>query len=160
MQGLVRYFERSRERWSPVQTKVLTVVVPAVSDAAATCAGTLAARTSGPRGASSNLAVYALAVSPATGDVLFAGGADYRVHMYDLRSRALLHTLSGHASTVRALCFTPDGSKLCSSGGDFNLLVWRVPSGADDGGAASRAAADEDAAAAPDALAPAPAPER
>lgn len=35
VQGLVRYFERSRERWSPAQTKVLTVVVPAVSDPAA-----------------------------------------------------------------------------------------------------------------------------
>ena len=54
------------------------------------------------------------------------GGADYRVHMFDLRERTLLHTLTGHASTVRALCFTPAGDKLCSSGGDFNLLLWRV----------------------------------
>lgn len=73
------------------------------------------------------VAVYALAVSPVTEDVLFSGGADYRVHMFDLRKRTLLHTLTGHASTVRTLCFTPSGDKLCSSGGDFNLLVWKVP---------------------------------
>ena len=93
----------------------------------ATSVGTLSARPSAQRPASSTPAVYALAVSPRSGDVLFAGGADYRVHMYDLVQHTLLHTLTGHASTVRALCFTPDGSRLCSSGGDFNLLVWRVP---------------------------------
>ena len=81
----------------------------------------------------SNVHVYALAVSPGSGDVLFSGGADYRVHMFDLRKRTLLHTLTGHASTVRALCFTPSGDKLCSSGGDFNLLLWRVPAGFEHG---------------------------
>ena len=73
--------------------------------------------------------MYALAVSPGAGDVLFCGGADYRVHMYNLRDRTLLHTLAGHASTVRALCFTPDGERLCSSGGDFNVFVWKVGEG-------------------------------
>ena len=59
--------------------------------------------------------------------------------MFDLRKRTLLHTLAGHASTVRALCFTPKGDQLCSSGGDFNLLLWRVPSGGEhaDGGGES-----------------------
>ena len=76
-----------------------------VGATAATCAGTLSVRPHGSRAASSNLAIYALAVSP-TGTVLFSGGADYRVHMFDLTERTLLHTLTGHASTVRALCFT------------------------------------------------------
>ena len=96
-----------------------------VGATAATCAGTLSVRPHGSRAASSNLAIYALAVSP-TGTVLFSGGADYRVHMFDLTERTLLHTLTGHASTVRALCFTAAGDKLCSSGGDFNLLVWAL----------------------------------
>ena len=100
-----------------------------VGETSASSAGTLSARPSGGRTSSSNLAVYALAVSPSSGTVLFAGGADYRVHMYDLVHRTLLHTLTGHASTVRALCFTRGGDRLCSSGGDFNLLVWRVPGG-------------------------------
>ena len=65
-------------------------------------------------------------MSPTRGDILFSGGADYRVHMFDLRKRTLLHTLSGHASTVRALCFTPSGDRLCSSGGDFTVCVWAV----------------------------------
>lgn len=96
-----------------------------VGKTSASCVGTLSIRPSGTR-TSSNLAVYTLAVSPAEDTVLFSGGADYRVHMFDLRERTLLHTLTGHASTVRALCFTPSGDRLCSSGGDFNLLVWRL----------------------------------
>ena len=69
---------------------------------------------------------HRLAVEPVLGELLFSGGADYRVHMWDLRSRTLLHTLAGHSSTVRTLCFTPSGQTLSSSGGDFNLLVWRL----------------------------------
>jgi WD40 repeat protein len=109
-----------------------------VDDHQAVAAGSLSVRLSGPR-ASSNTAVYALAVSPTSGDVLFSGGADYRVHMFDLRERTLLHTLTGHASTVRALCFTPTGDKLCSSGGDFNLLLWRVAERHADAAAAASA---------------------
>ena len=102
-------------------------------------AGTLSVRDRGARaGASaSNLAIYALAVSPLGGDVLFCGGADYRVHMFDLKARALLHTLAGHASTVRTLCFTPDGTRLCSSGGDYSCLVWRLQAPARCTGACS-----------------------
>ena len=97
-----------------------------LSATAAQCVGTLSVRPQGSRAGSSNLAIYALAVSPARDEVLFSGGADYRVHMFSLVSRTLLHTLTGHASTVRALCFTPAGDKLFSSGGDFNLLVWHL----------------------------------
>ena len=88
--------------------------------------GTLSVRTDGGSSSSSNLAIYTLAVEPVEGTILFSGGADYRVHMWDLRTRTLLHTLTGHTSTVRALCFTPKGDKLCSSGGDFTLCVWAV----------------------------------
>jgi WD40 repeat protein len=91
---------------------------------AATCSGTFTIRPAHHH--ASNLAIYALAVDPVSGDVLFSGGADYRVHMFDLRARTLLHTLCGHTSTVRALCFTPDTNLLCSSGGDFNLSVWSL----------------------------------
>ena len=135
-----------------------------VGDAAATCVGTLSVRASGGRSASSNLAIYALAVSPRTGNVLFSGGADYRVHMFDLVERTLLHTLTGHASTVRALCFSPSGDKLCSSGGDYNLLVWHLgpevvqlgPEIEEQGLAGEAARPAPPAAPAPPALAPAP----
>jgi WD40 repeat protein len=107
----------------------------------ASCVGTLSARQgNGSRAISSNLAVYTLAISPMRGDVLFAGGADYRVHMYNLCDRTLLHTLTGHTSTVRALTLTPSGDRLCSSGGDFNVLVWRLPSEERTDGATSATA--------------------
>ena len=70
--------------------------------------------------------MYTLAIEPVEEVILFSGGADYRVRMWDLRTRTLLHTLTGHTSTVRALCFTPKGDKLCSSGGDFTLCVWAL----------------------------------
>ena len=59
----------------------------AVSDAGATWPAR-SPRARAARAARRPTSVYALAVSPATGDILLAGGADYRVHMYDLRSRA------------------------------------------------------------------------
>eukprot|EP00964_Phaeocystis_antarctica_P066249 scaffold40016_cov100-Phaeocystis_antarctica.AAC.2 len=65
---------------------------------AAESVGSLSAR---PEGSASNLAVYTLAIEPVEELILFSGGADYRVRMWDLRTRTLLHTLTGHTSTVR-----------------------------------------------------------
>ena len=71
--------------------------------------------------------VYSLAIEPIAGQVLCEGGSDGVVQMFDLRTHMLLHVLSGHsASTVRALCFMPDGT-LCSAGGDSKFLKWQVP---------------------------------
>ena len=103
------------------------VCVWRVGETKAEAAGVLCVRPDAGASVSSALAVYALAVEPTKGEVLFSGGADYRIHMWDLRSRTLLHTLARHTSTVRALCFAPKGDRLCSSGGDFNLCVWALP---------------------------------
>ena len=69
------------------------------------------------------VAIYALAVEPKRGEMLVSGGADHRIYMFELRTRRLLHTLPGHSSSVRALCFTPQ-AKLISSGGDCQVFVW------------------------------------
>ena len=103
------------------------VCVWRVGETKAEAAGVLCVRPDAGASVSSALAVYALAVEPTKGEVLFSGGADYRIHMWDLRSRTLLHTLARHTSSVRALCFAPKRDRLCSSGGDFNLCVWALP---------------------------------
>ena len=78
------------------------------------------------------VAIYALAVEPKRGEMLVSGGADHRIYMFELRTRRLLHTLPGHSSSVRALCFTPQ-AKLISSGGDCQVFVWSSLDDAEEG---------------------------
>jgi RNA polymerase sigma factor (sigma-70 family) len=66
------------------------------------------------------------ALSP-NGRLLAVGGAaDGAVRLWDLASGKELAPLRGHAATVRALAFTPDGDRLLSASTDRTVLVWDV----------------------------------
>ncbi|HEX8910984.1 MAG TPA: FecR domain-containing protein [Humisphaera sp.] len=52
----------------------------------------------------------------------------HRIELFDARTGARVGTLGGHARGVRTLVFSPDGTRLASSGDDGVLRVWDVPS--------------------------------
>jgi WD40 repeat protein len=54
-------------------------------------------------------------------------GAD--LQLYDSRSGALLHTLSGHTDIIRACAWSPDGTRIATSSRDATLRIWDVSSG-------------------------------
>ena len=40
-----------------------------------------------------------------------------------------MHTLSGHAASIRFVCFSPDSSLIASGSSDKSLRLWRTGSG-------------------------------
>ena len=65
----------------------------------------------------------ALAISP-DGQLLATAAQDGLVRLWHLASRNPLATLRGHATPVRTLEFSPDGSTIVSCGVDQTLKVW------------------------------------
>lgn len=77
-------------------------------------------------------------VSDWTDDVLVASSAkareveDAKIRLWDVRAGKCVQVLSGgHKSTVTALCFSPDGRYLASSGKDRRLCIWKRQSSSD-----------------------------
>jgi WD40 repeat protein len=66
--------------------------------------------------------VGAVAFSPDGQALAVARSAD--IELYDVASRALKSSLHGHESTVSALAWLPDGSRLISGGWDHTVIVW------------------------------------
>ena len=49
------------------------------------------------------------------------------VRVWEAGSGRLLHTLTGHTGGVRAVGWSPDGSRLVSGGDDGRLVLWSPP---------------------------------
>jgi WD40 repeat protein len=65
-------------------------------------------------------------------DTLAASGPDGTIHLWDVGSGRLRHTLRGHTAPVGALAFAPDGRQLASGAADSTLRLWDVASGAEE----------------------------
>ncbi|THH14583.1 hypothetical protein EW146_g5767 [Bondarzewia mesenterica] len=67
---------------------------------------------------------YVRAVSFSPDDkLLVAGCEDKLIRVWDLETKQIAHTLSGHHREVYALDFTPDGGTLISGSGDLRILA-------------------------------------
>jgi WD40 repeat protein len=59
----------------------------------------------------------------------FAVANDNRVAIWDHERKWLLRQLSGHAATVEAVRYSPDGKTLASASDDGELIIWDIASG-------------------------------
>jgi serine/threonine protein kinase len=71
---------------------------------------------------------WSLAISP-NGQILANGSDNKTIELYDLKTRQLLRTLSGHTDAIRSVVFSPDNNTLVSSSGNNTIKVWDVQTG-------------------------------
>ena len=72
----------------------------------------------------------AVEFSPDGNFVAVAGSvADPVVKIYDVRTRALVHSLVGHATRVGCVAFHPDGKRLVSCSVDQTIRIWELEGG-------------------------------
>src|SRR5260370_17898285 len=69
--------------------------------------------------------VNSVAISP-DGQTLVSGAADRTIKVWNLYSGALLHTITGHSSSVRSVAINPDGQMLVSGSDDKTIKVWNL----------------------------------
>ena len=58
--------------------------------------------------------------------LLFSGGGDKEIMIWDVLGRRLLAKLSGHTGDVNRLLFTPGETALLSASDDGTIRIWRV----------------------------------
>jgi len=51
------------------------------------------------------------------------------IHIWDIQTREIMHTLKGHEKTTECLAFSPDGKTLASGGWDGTMRLWDVQTG-------------------------------
>ena len=60
------------------------------------------------------------------GNELFTGGIDNDIKVWDLRKKAVTHSLLGHTDTVTSLQLSPDQTTLLSNAHDSTVRTWDV----------------------------------
>lgn len=68
--------------------------------------------------------VRSLVYSPYDPRLLFSASDDGNVHMYDAEGKALVGTMSGHASWVLCVDVSPDGAAIATGSSDRTVRLW------------------------------------
>lgn len=63
------------------------------------------------------------------GKTLAYGSEKGDLHIGDVAKQMIVHTLKGHATKIRACVFSPDGSRLATSGDDNVIKLWDAKTG-------------------------------
>ena len=58
--------------------------------------------------------------------ILLASGGD-NIHLWDMNTNTLNHTLAGYKGGVKSLTFSPNGSLLASGTSFGTILIWELP---------------------------------
>ncbi|MEH2246579.1 serine/threonine-protein kinase [Nostoc sp.] len=69
--------------------------------------------------------VNALAISPDS-NTLASGSDDKIVKLWDLNTKKILASLSGHSQAVKSVTFSPDGKILATASDDKTIKLWQV----------------------------------
>ncbi len=76
--------------------------------------------------------VTALGISPDSSKIAAAvcdkDGAN-NIKVLDIQNREPLSTLVGHADVILAVCFSPDGKYIASSGWNGHIILWNIKDG-------------------------------
>ncbi|XP_061363523.1 WD repeat-containing protein VIP3-like [Gastrolobium bilobum] len=71
-----------------------------------------------------SMPVRSLVYSPYDPRLLFSASDDGNVHMYDADGKALVGTMSGHASWVLCVDVSPDGEAIATGSSDRTVRLW------------------------------------
>lgn len=72
--------------------------------------------------------VRSVAFSP-DNKLLVTGSEDKMIRVWDLASRRILRTLTGHRSEIYSLVFSLDGKEIVSGSGDRTSRIWNIEDG-------------------------------
>ncbi|MGV0103150.1 Protein kinase domain-containing protein [Nostoc sp. DSM 114160] len=67
----------------------------------------------------------ALAISP-DGQTLASASDDKNIKLWDLNTKKVLASLSGHSQAVKSVAFSPDGQILATASDDKTIKLWQV----------------------------------
>lgn len=74
-----------------------------------------------------SMPVRSVAYSP-DGRLLYSASDDMRIHLYDVRCKSLVCSLSGHASWALSVAPSPNGYGLASGSSDNQVKIWDMRS--------------------------------
>lgn len=70
--------------------------------------------------------INTIAISP-DGKILASGGENKIVKLWNLETKKVIHTLSGHSEAITSLVFNPQGDILATASDDQTIKLWHLP---------------------------------